>query len=342
MDGERLQRQAYFLRTGGDELGDAVQGGVRHAAVDVIARGQHIPGTSRTGVQRHEYVQGLARQVDNVRVTPLHPLLGDRPGGVLEVHLIPGRLDQLALAYQGQQHQPQGQLDRGIRGDCLQLMKGQPNFGWAQRPVLRHESGDGRRFNVVSRILDLLAMQDRERIDLFHDVANMDRSCRRPTSLYLGTQGSQIVRGDFGQQPVFEDRQDVAVDDAFTHRARAVGHARTGQPLRQRFTEILGSVQAPFSALLLKRGRLAQGDHALGIEQLLASHGQGNASWPIAPDGQRFSASIETVVVAKGDGTGRRYRHVHPIAVGSLVQLGLGLEIAQFGISKHRGFYSCS
>src|SRR5690606_14630501 len=111
---------------------------------------------------------------------------------------------------------------------------------------------------------------------------------------------------------------------------------------RQRFTEILGGVEAPLSALLLKRGRLAQGDHTLGIEQLLASHGQGNASWPIAADGQRFSASIETVVVAKGDGTGRRYRHVHTIAVESLVQLGLGLEIAQFGISKHRGFYSCS
>ena len=50
------------------------------------------------GVQRHEDVERLARQIDHVRVAPLHPLLRDRPGLALEINLIPGGVDQFALA----------------------------------------------------------------------------------------------------------------------------------------------------------------------------------------------------------------------------------------------------
>ncbi|MCY1295398.1 hypothetical protein D9M70_447380 [compost metagenome] len=188
MNRKRLQRQPCFLGTRCDKLGDPVQGGVRHAAVDVVARGQHESRTSSTGVQRDKDVQGLARQVDHVRVAPLHPLLGDRPGGVLKIHLIPSRLDQLALAYQGQQHQPQGQPDSGVRGNGLQLMECQPYLGRGQRSILRHEGGDRRSLHIVGRILDLLAMQDCERKNLLHDVANVDGRGRRTTALHLGTE----------------------------------------------------------------------------------------------------------------------------------------------------------
>ncbi|MNF96418.1 hypothetical protein D3C84_792090 [compost metagenome] len=56
---ERLQRQSCFLCARCDELGNPVQGSVRHAAVNVIARGLHEFGASGTGVQRHKYIQGL-------------------------------------------------------------------------------------------------------------------------------------------------------------------------------------------------------------------------------------------------------------------------------------------
>src|SRR5260370_11653080 len=104
----------------------------------------------------------------------------------------------------------------------------------------------------------------------------------------------------------------------------------------------LGGGRSAFFALLLKRGRLALGEGPLCVDQLLAGQGKGDAGRPIADDGQRLTAPVETVIVAEGDGTGRRYRHVHPIAVGSLISLGLRLEISQRGIGKHRGFSSCS
>lgn len=54
----------------------------------------------------------------------------------------------------------------------------------------------------------------------------------------------------------------------------------------------------------------------------------------IAPKGQGFPASVETVIVAKGDGTAGRYRHVNPIAMRSLMNLELGLQIARRQASK--------
>lgn len=155
-------------------------------------------------------------------------------------------------------------------------------------------------------------------------------------------QRAQIVGADLGKQSVLEDGKDVAVDDTLAHCARAVGHAGIGQPAGQHVAKGLGRSQPALLALLLQRGGLALSYHLLGVNQPFASQGQRNPSRPVAADGQRLVATVETVVIAEGDGTDGRYRHVHPIAVRSLISLGLRLKVAQCGVGKHRGFSSCS
>lgn len=185
-------------------------------------------------------------------------------------------------------------------------------------------------------------MQDRKGIDLLHDVANVDCSRRRTSGFHLVAQRAQIVGTDLGEQSVLEDGKDVAVDDALAHCTRAVSHAGIGQPAGQHVAKGLGRSQPALLALLLQRGGLALSDSLLGVDQPFAGQGQRNPGWPIAADGQRLAATVETVVVAEGDGTDGRYRHVHSVAVRSLISLGLRLKVAQCGVGKHRGFSSCS
>ena len=65
----------------------------------------------------------------------------------------------------------------------LQLIEHDTNLRRRQRPVARYEMSDGRRPDVLGGIVDLLSMQDREAVDLFHDIANVDCD-RRRTALF--------------------------------------------------------------------------------------------------------------------------------------------------------------
>lgn len=112
------------------------------------------------------------------------------------------------------------------------------------------------------------------------------------------------------------------------HRLRAVGHARTREPLLGHFPKGLGGGQPALLALLFQCGRRALGDGFLRVDQLFASECQRNASGFVVADGQRFAAAVETVIVAEDNGTDGRYRHVRPVSVQTLVNLGLRLDCA--------------
>ncbi|AKE03393.1 hypothetical protein XM57_10855 [Burkholderia cepacia] len=129
----------------------------------------------------------------------------------------------------------------------------------------------------------------------------------------------QVISADFVELSVLKDRQDVPIHDALAHLLGAVSHPGAGQPFLGHFAKGLGGGQPAFLALLLQRRGLAQGDGLLGIDQLFARQGQRHAGRSIATDGQRLPASVKTAIVAEGDGTDRRYRHVHSVAVKSLV-----------------------
>lgn len=115
--------------------------------------------------------------------------------------------------------------------------------------------------------------------------------------------------------PVLEGRRDVPINDALAHRLGAVSHSGACKPLLSHLVEGFSGGQAAFLALLLKWGRLDLSDGFLGVDQFFTSKRQRSTSRSVAANGEGFAASVETVVLAEGDGTGRRYRYVHPVAV---------------------------
>lgn len=118
------------------------------------------------------------------------------------------------------------------------------------------------------------------------------------------------------------------------------GSSTIDQPAFRHLAEGPGGRQPPLGPLLLQHRGKALIDRALGAEQPLACHGQRHARRSVPSKRERLAASVETVVVAEGDGTGGRYRHVHTIAIKNLINLGLKLEIAQCCVGKHcDGFY---
>lgn len=151
---------------------------------------------------------------------------------------------------------------------------------------------------------------------------------RRSTGLHLVAQGPQVIGADLGEQSAFERRQDVAIDDALAHRTGAVGHAGIDQPATRNVAEGLRGGQAPLLALFFVGGRLALGDGPLGVQQLLARQSERDPGRAVPAQGERLPAAIETVVVTESDRACRRYRHVHVVAVRSLVRRGFRLEVA--------------
>lgn len=161
----------------------------------------------------------------------------------------------------------------------------------------------------------------------------------RTPPLYLVAQGAQVIGADLGEQPVFEGRQDIALDDAFAHRPGAVGHLGIGQPARGHIAERPDRRQPPLLPLLLVCRGLATGDGTLGVDQLFPRQEERDAGGAVPANDDGFPAAVETIVVTKSDGACRRYRHVHAVAVGNLVRLGLGLEIPQRGVGKTSRFF---
>jgi hypothetical protein len=82
------------------------------------------------------------------------------------------------------------------------------------------------------------------------------------------------------------------------------------QPLGAHVAEALGGGHAAHITLLLVRWGLALGDDLVGVDQLFTGHCQRNTGRPVPFNGQRLAPTIETVIVAEGDGTGSRYRYV--------------------------------
>src|SRR3977135_1594457 len=107
VNGERLERQALLLGPRHDRSRNAIEGRARHRRIGVVAGRKQISRVTSASLERDHDVERLLRQVDVVWPAPLHPLLRYRPDCVLEVDLVPDGLLQLALAYHGEQDEPQ-------------------------------------------------------------------------------------------------------------------------------------------------------------------------------------------------------------------------------------------
>ena len=138
----------------------------------------------------------------------------------------------------------------------------------------------------------LLAVQVRETEDLLDDVADVDGRRGRSACLHLGAQCAQVIRVDLGEELVAERRHDVPVDDAFAHRAGAVGHARFRQPLDGKFLEGLRLGQAALLALLLLARGAPLGNGALGVHAAGTRPGERDPVRPIAADRERLPAAV--------------------------------------------------
>jgi len=122
---------------------------------------------------------------------------------------------------------------------------------------------------VVSRVGDLLAVQNCEAVNLFDDITIMDRGRRRASLDDRPTMSSKVVRGDFRQKPVAPRRQQFAFEDRSAHRPRAVRHRRCGQPFLTEFAEALSFQEAALFPLLFDRRRSPLGDCPLGVDAQL-------------------------------------------------------------------------
>ena len=94
-------------------------------------------------------------------------------------------MDQLTLAHQGKQDEPERQADGRVRRHRFQLMVHQSDFDGRQGAVFRHEGRDRGRPDVIGRVEDLLAVQDGKPIDLLDDVSHVDGRGRGPLPLTL-------------------------------------------------------------------------------------------------------------------------------------------------------------
>jgi len=79
--------------------------------------------------------------------------------------------------------------------------------------ILRDEGRDRGGAHLVSRVTDLLAVQDGEAVDLLDDVADVDGGRRRAPGFDLGAKLTKVVGRDFAKEPVFPDGQDIPVED---------------------------------------------------------------------------------------------------------------------------------
>jgi hypothetical protein len=174
-----------FLGLRDHDLGHPVEGRLRHAAIGVIARGQQELGAAGTGAQRHHDVERLLRQVDVVGLARLHAALRDRPDGVLEVDLVPGGLDELALAHEREQDQAQRQANGRQRRRGVEHAVHDADLGRRQRSILGHERRDRRGADFVRGVRRLVAMQCREAEHLLDDVAHVHGGGRRAAFLDL-------------------------------------------------------------------------------------------------------------------------------------------------------------
>jgi hypothetical protein len=124
------------------------------------------------------------------------PLFRDRPDSVLEIDLVPNGVLQLAFAHHGLQEEAHAEPNGGQRRHLLKLLEHDPDLGRRKRPVFRYEGRDRSRPDIVSRVGDLLAVQNCEAVNLFDDVTDVDRG-RRCTPLDdRPTMSSQLIAGD--------------------------------------------------------------------------------------------------------------------------------------------------
>jgi hypothetical protein len=169
-------------------------------------------------------------EIDIVGLGTLHALLRDGPDGILEIDLIPDRVQEFAFAYQSQQDQTQPETNRRQRGNVFELLEHNPDFDRRERAVLRYEGGDRGWADIVRRVKYLLAVKNGERVNLLNDVADMDGGSGRTAILHFGAELAQIVGLNLSEKAILPDREDVAVKDRLAHRAGALRHPRFLEP----------------------------------------------------------------------------------------------------------------
>ncbi len=71
---------------------------------------EHIPAAKGNRFELLERLDSLTRKRNDVAMPALHSLRRNRPEEVIEVELVPRRLNQLAFAHHGQEQEFRGEL----------------------------------------------------------------------------------------------------------------------------------------------------------------------------------------------------------------------------------------
>lgn len=193
-------------------------------------------------------------------------------------------------------------MRREIGCHRFQLLLHQPDFQRRQGAILRHQGSNRGSSHAVSGIDHLFTVGDGVDVDLLHDVA--DLNCRGwcPPFIDLVTQDPEVFSPDFGQQAILKNRQDVPVDDVLARSAGAVSPLHIGEVRLHRRAKRLDGADTAFIALLLQRGRYALEDRLARFQEQFARHGQRYTALAVPADRQSLAASVETIVVAEGEG----------------------------------------
>src|SRR5260370_5014032 len=119
-----------------------------------------------------------------------------------------------------------------------------------QRSILRRESCDRGWSYVVSRIGELLPVQNGEAVNLFDNISHVDRCRRCAAFFHLKAEGAEIIGRDLREQPVLPDRDDIAIKDRTAHRASALRHPSVLEPALADSAKVLGNGELALLALL--------------------------------------------------------------------------------------------
>ena len=223
------------------------------------------------------------------------------------------------------------------RRHLLEQLEHDPDLGRRERPILRHERRDRSWPDIVSRIGHLLAVQDREAIDLLEDVADVDRRRRRAALDDGATMRPQVVWRDFGQQPVAPLGQQFALEDRSAHRPRAVRHRRRGQPLLAELAKALRFQEPALLPLLFDRRRASLADRPLGVDAQLAGTSERQPGRAVLAERDGLAPSIHPVIQPKREGPRWLHEDIHAVPVRHLVNFLFWFQMLKGCIRQHFG-----
>jgi hypothetical protein len=162
-------------------------------------------------------------------------------------------------------------------------------------------------------------VQDRETVDLFHDVPHVYRGCRRASIDDANAMRSEIIWADLREEAVAPRWKELAFKNGAAHRPGAIGHRRRLQPLLAEFAEALRLLEAPLLSLLLDRWGDPLGDRPPCIDAFLARASEKQAVRGVFAKVQPLPPAVQAVVHPERHSALRSDVDIHPVAVRDLV-----------------------